>query len=83
MSLKSLRRYASVEGLRATGWKIVIDHQRGLEDFGINGITTIYITDRYGKHAKGRAVCAKPDTFDRRRGVRIALGRALLALYGR
>lgn len=43
------------------------------------GSTTVIIDSPCGKHFEGRSICNKQDNYDKRLGVRIALGRSGVA----
>lgn len=62
----------TIEGLRKIGYKVMVIHN---ED-----ITTIFLTNTEGMTTMGQSVCHIGDTYNRKLGNKIALGRALKAL---
>lgn len=70
----------TVEELRRSGYKIRVHHHRRKNDEGINargGKTVVEVTTPDGRTLIGVARCSRRENFNKRLGVRIALGRAL------
>jgi hypothetical protein len=70
----------TIEHLRKAGYKVRVHHHRkaGLE--GINsrgGKTVVEVTTPEGATLVGMSRCSRKENFDKRLGVRIALGRAM------
>jgi hypothetical protein len=69
-----------VEALRKGGFKVRVRHSRRMNPTGINprgGKTVVNLTTPNGIELEGVAVCSRKENFNKRLGVRIALGRAL------
>ena len=73
----------TVKSLRQSGWKVRVLHHR-IDDKRIlgeiypkGGKTEIIIDSPCGEHFEGVAVCSSNDTYNKKMGVKIALGRAL------
>lgn len=73
----------TVKSLRQSGFKVRVLHRRNLLQDGTpsckGGSTTVEITTPEGKDVSGTAKCRQDERFDRKLGVKIALGRALSA----
>lgn len=70
----------TVESLRGMGWKVRVLHHRKYTLNGINargGKTVVEITLPDGREVVGSSRCSRRENFDKRLGVRVALGRAL------
>lgn len=70
----------TVEDLRKSGYKVKVHHHRKFSVVGINsrgGKTIVEITTPDGSTFTGVARCSRKENFNKRLGVRIALGRAL------
>jgi hypothetical protein len=78
----------TVKQLRQSGYKVRVLHTRNYkltkrvdgdskELCAKGGITTIEITTPNGKNVTGVAHCSDCDSYNKRLGVRIAVGRAL------
>lgn len=73
----------NVKSLRQSGWKVKVLHHRIEDDriFGAirpkGGKTEIIIDSPCGEHFRGIAVCSNNDLYNKKMGVKIALGRAL------
>jgi hypothetical protein len=76
----------TVHELRKRGYKVKVNHTRRLEIKSWQkdvfsprgGVTEVIISDNSGSILGAAAAqCSKKDNFNRKRGVRIALGRAL------
>lgn len=73
----------TVKNLRQTGWKVRVLHHR-VDDNRIlgeiypkGGKTVIILDSPSGEHFEGVAVCSDNDLYNKKIGVKIALGRAL------
>ena len=82
----------SIKQLRQTGWKVRVLHKRNYTierkmdgDYPFinnrGGKTTIEVTDPQGQSASGSSVCSIEDSYNRKVGNAIALGRALQNLH--
>lgn len=80
----------SVEQLRKLGYKVYVTHYRFYKDQGSNwlgqceteidthgGETLVQIRGEDGTWYNGLASCSRKDQYNRKLGLRIALGRAL------
>lgn len=71
----------SVDDLRGMGYKVKVIHQRNKNKDGSimtkGGKTVILITDQYGNTTESHARCSSLDGFNKKLGIRIAIGRAL------
>lgn len=70
----------TVEELRKSGYKVRVHHHRRSSVDGVNsrgGKTVVEVTTPDGKTLYGYARCSRKENFNKRLGVRIALGRAL------
>lgn len=76
----------SVASLRKSGFKVRVLHTRNTVADGTpsckGGSTTVEITTPDGKDLSGTARCRDDERFDRRLGLRIAIGRALSSWAG-
>jgi hypothetical protein len=74
----------TVKQLRQSGYKVRVLHTRKYKEMeqllAKGGTTTIEITTPDGKNVIGVANCADTDSYNKRLGVRIAVGRALSQL---
>ena len=68
----------SVHQLRKSGCKVMVHHYRVKNDRG--GATVVKVTDPLGFTTSVTALCSYRDQFNRKLGMRIALGRALKEL---
>ena len=77
-----MNHICTVDGLRDLGYKVKVMHYRNLDENGCyttkGGKTVVTITDDHGHHSRGVARCSEHDGFNKKLGVRIAIGRALL-----
>lgn len=71
----------SIDDLRNMGYKVKVIHQRNKDSDGTimtkGGKTIIFITDQHGNTVESHARCSSLDGFNKKLGVRIAIGRAL------
>jgi hypothetical protein len=70
---------SDVERLRKSGFKVRVKHYRLMNPCGIKprgGKTVVEITTPEGESLVGMARCSRNENFNKRLGVRIALGRA-------
>ena len=73
----------TVKDLRQTGWKVMVLHHRVNDDrvlgsvYPKGGKTHVVIDSPVGEHFEGIAVCSDKDLYNKKMGVKIALGRAL------
>jgi hypothetical protein len=70
----------TVSWLRKSGYKVAVFHKRNKDKNGAikpkGGKTMLVIDSPHGEHFEGTAVCSKEDNYDKKLGVRIALGRS-------
>ena len=66
--------------LRKLGYKVAVLHKRHYDNNGIKkpkgGKTVIIIDIPHNEHFEGVAVCCNSDNYNKKMGVRIALGRS-------
>lgn len=70
---------SDVEKLRKSGFKVRVKHYRLMNLDGIKargGKTLVEVTTPDGENLVGMARCSRNENFNKRLGVRIALGRA-------
>lgn len=70
---------SDVERLRKSGFKVRVKHYRLMNLDGIKargGKTVVEVTTPEGETLVGMARCSRNENFNKRLGVRIALGRA-------
>jgi len=73
----------TVKALRQNGWKVRVLHHRIIDDRNLGeiypkgGKTQIIIDSPVGEHFEGIALCSIKDLYNKKMGVKIALGRAL------
>lgn len=73
----------TIEELRKIGYKVRVHHHRKMSLEGINsrgGKTVVEVTTPDGTTLVGMSRCSRKENFDKRMGVRIALGRAMKSL---
>lgn len=82
----------TVKHLRQSGYKVRVCHTRHYDnivkfDTGLTkalsakgGKTVVQITTPEGKDISGEAICSKEDSYNKKLGVKIAIGRALSLL---
>lgn len=71
--------YMTVESLRASGCKVRVMHTRRPNSEGVNargGKTVVEVTTPDGITLVGVSRCSRKENFNKKLGVRIALGRA-------
>jgi hypothetical protein len=68
-------KYPTVQSLRQNQWKVAVIHKN--KNVAPKAYTHIIVTTPDKKHAEGFAYVHDEDNFDRKIGVRVALGRAL------
>lgn len=72
--------HLTVGYLRKSGYKIAVHHNRKKDKHGNispkGGKTTLIIDSPCGRHFEGTAKCSNEDNYDKKLGVRIALGRS-------
>jgi hypothetical protein len=72
--------YITVGFLRKSGYKVAVIHQRNYNNQGLKtpkgGKTSVIIDSPHGEHFEGIAVCCDSDNYNKKLGVRIALGRS-------
>lgn len=78
----------TIQQLRNSGYKVkVLHHRKTVEEKGMwgktrnrvsekGGMTQVIIDSPSGEHFIGEAVCSKKDNYNKKLGVRIALGRS-------
>jgi hypothetical protein len=72
--------HITVSFLRKSGYKVAVLHSRKYDKDGIKkpkgGKTTVIIDSPHGEHFEGTSVCCNEDNYNKKLGVRIALGRS-------
>ncbi len=72
--------HVTVSFLRRCGYKVAVRHHRFHHGNGTvkpkGGMTEIIIDSPHGEHFEGRARCCLQDNYDKKLGIRIALGRS-------
>lgn len=75
--------HITVSQLRKFGYKVAVRHFRYYSDKSgkhimnpKGGMTALIIDSPHGEHFEGLAVCSKEDNYNKKLGVRIALGRS-------
>lgn len=82
----------TVKWYRQNGYKVRVLHYRNKElkkgktssylaDSQMGGFTVVELTTPNDKTYTGKAICSKEERFNRKLGVRIALGRAEKAMW--
>lgn len=73
-------QHLTVGFLRSIGYKIAVHHHRRKDKDGTykpkGGKTVLIIDSPHNEHFEGTAVCSNSDNYDKKLGVRIALGRS-------
>jgi hypothetical protein len=76
-----MHHISTVDGLRDLGYKVRVMHYRNRDENNCyetkGGRTVVTITDNHNHTSSGVAICSSEDTFSKKLGVRIAIGRAL------
>jgi hypothetical protein len=76
----------TVRELRQSGIKVRVLHTRNISPDGsvscLGGTTTVEITTKDGTNLTGSAKCRDDERFDRKMGLKIAVGRALTSSTG-
>jgi hypothetical protein len=73
----------TVHNLRLSGYKVRVLHCRVFDNrtlgkvYPKGGETVVQITTPDGQDLEGRAKCSKKDCYNKRLGVKVAIGRAL------
>jgi hypothetical protein len=73
----------TIEELRKSGYKIRVHHHRKVSADVISargGKTVVEVTTPDGTTLVGMSRCSRKENFDKRMGVRIALGRAMSSI---
>lgn len=72
--------YITVEYLRRSGYKVAVHHHRIKNKNGLfspkGGKTVLTIDSPHGERFVGVAKCSNEDNYDKKLGIRIALGRS-------
>lgn len=72
--------YLTVGLLRKHGYKIAVRHHRNMNKEGKfspkGGMTELIIDSPRGEHFEGRSYCCDQDNYNKKLGIRIALGRS-------
>lgn len=75
----------TIRELRQSGNKVRVLHHRNAHPDGTisckGGFTIIEITTKDGRELSGTAKCRDDERFDRKMGIKIALGRALTCAH--
>lgn len=70
----------SVGLLRSMGYKVAVHHHRNKNKDGTfmpkGGKTVLIIDSPSGQHFEGTAKCSNEDNYDKKLGIKIALGRS-------
>lgn len=78
--MKMMNYHITVSQLRKFGYKVAVRHYRNFNDKCVilpkGGMTEIIIDSPHGEHFEGCAVCSSVDNYNKKLGVRIALGRS-------
>lgn len=78
--------YLTVEQLRTSGYKVRVMHTRRPNSSGVNargGKTVVEVTTPSGVTLVGVSRCSRKENFNKRLGVRIALGRAFAGVQNK
>jgi hypothetical protein len=78
-----LKNHERIRNLETQGYEVTIAHARQRSEKGIEpkgGATIVTLTTPNRKTFIGEAECSSHDVFDKKLGVRIALGRAIKRL---
>lgn len=70
--------HITVHFLRQSGYKVAVRHHRKYNNSVASpkgGMTEIIIDSPHGEHFEGVSRCCDEDNYDKKLGVRIALGR--------
>lgn len=73
----------TVQNLRKDGYKVRVLHHRRDDNRVLGGVhpkggmTVVQITTPDGRELEGRAECSKKDLYNKKLGVRMAIGRAM------
>ena len=73
----------TVQNLRKNGYKVRVLHHRVFDNrvlgcfYPKGGETVIQITTPDGQELEGRAKCSRKDLYNKKLGVKVAIGRAL------
>jgi hypothetical protein len=72
--------HLTVSYLRKSGYKVAVFHKRNKDKNGTilpkGGKTVLVIDSPHGEHFEGSAKCSNEDNYDKKLGIRIALGRS-------
>lgn len=72
--------FVTVSFLRKSGYKVAVIHHRNTDSKGIvtpkGGMTEIIIDSPHGEHFEGKSRCCPEDNYDKKLGIRIAIGRS-------
>lgn len=72
--------HLTVSYLRRSGYKVAVHHHRKRDKNGIilpkGGKTVLVIDSPHGEHFEGSSKCSNEDNYDKKLGIRIALGRS-------
>lgn len=74
-----MKSFDDVERLRKDGYKVRVKHYRRVNSDGVisrGGKTLVEVTTPEGLNLVGMSRCSRKENFNKRLGVRIALGRA-------
>ena len=78
-----MHHISTVDDLRHLGYKVRVMHFRERDQYGHyktkGGKTIVTITDNNGHTSQGTARCSNSDGFNKKLGVKIAIGRALFS----
>lgn len=73
----------TIQELRNAGYKVRVLHNRlynGVDPDAKGGSTQVVIDSPSGEHFSGLAICSKKENYNKKLGVKIALGRC--GFYG-
>lgn len=72
--------HLTVSFLRKSGYKVAVRHHRIFNSDGSTkpkgGMTEVIIDSPHGEHFEGKAKCCDQDNYNKKLGIRIALGRS-------
>lgn len=75
---KNKRKQMTVKELRQSGYKVAVKHV--IKTHAQGGFTTVKLRNPEGREVIDAAICSDKDQYNKKLGVKIALGRALKQL---
>lgn len=67
----------TVRELRSKGYKVRVLHFRPKDISNLGGYTVVQIRTPDGQEIEGKAICSNKENYNKKLGVKIAVGRAL------